>query len=148
MAKVPLPERGQPIDVAYLYQLSNAINQLSDQVSSSTNNFTTVDTNSAGKQNIKTSEARLVGGIKSVATNRSVDATEVFPFTYTFDVNFLYPPVVTASPVNVGLTPAGENVSVVITDVNRSSVSGIVRFNTEGTLSTSVHIIAIGVANT
>ena len=147
MAKVPLPERGQPIDVAYLYQLSNAINQLSDQVSSSTNNFTTVDTNSAGKQNVKTSEVRFVGGIKPVATNRSVDATEVFPFTYTFDVNFLYPPVVTASPVNVGLTPAGENVSVVLTDVNRSSVSGIVRFNTEGTLSTSVHILAIGVAN-
>jgi hypothetical protein len=146
MAKVPLPERGQPIDVAYLYQLSNAINQLSDQVSSSTNDRTTVDT-SAGKQNVKTSEVRFVGGIKPVATNRSVDATEVTPFTYTFDVNFLYPPVVTASLVNVGLTPAGENVSVVLTDVNRSSVSGIVRFNTEGALSISVHILAIGLAN-
>lgn len=147
MAKVPLPERGQPIDVAYLYQLSNAINQLSDQVSSSTYNYTTVDTGSAGKQNVKTSEVRFVGGIKSVATNRTVDATEVIPFTYNFDVNFQYSPVVTATPVNVGLTPAGENVTVVITSVDKSSVSGIVRFNAVGTLSISVNIIAIGIPN-
>lgn len=147
MAKVPLPERGQPIDVAYLYQLSNAINQLSDQVSTATYNYTSVYTASAGKQNLKTSEVRFVGGIKSVASNRNVDATEVIPFSYPFDVNFKYTPVVTATPVNVGLTPAGENVTVVITSVDKSSVSGIVRFNLAGNVSVSVNLIAIGIPN-
>lgn len=147
MAKVPLPERGQPMDVAYLYQLSNAINQLSDSVSTATYKYTSIDTNSAGKQNIKTSEARFVGGIKPVASNRNVDATEVIPFTYSYDVNFAYTPVVTATPVNVGLTSAGENVNVIITSSDKSSVSGIVRFNTGGNVSVSVNIIAIGIPN-
>ena len=62
MAKVPLPERGQPLDVTYVYQLANAINDLSTQVSSATYNYTTVETISAGKQSIKTSEARMIGG--------------------------------------------------------------------------------------
>jgi hypothetical protein len=33
MAKVPLPERGQPIDVTYIYELTKAVNDLSAQVS-------------------------------------------------------------------------------------------------------------------
>jgi len=32
MAKIPLPELGQPLDVSYIYQLANAINELSLQV--------------------------------------------------------------------------------------------------------------------
>jgi hypothetical protein len=34
MAKVPLPERGQPLDVTYLYQLIEAVNDLSTNVAS------------------------------------------------------------------------------------------------------------------
>ncbi len=44
MAKVPLPERGQPLDVTYIYQLADALNDVSTQVSSATYNYTTVDT--------------------------------------------------------------------------------------------------------
>ena len=69
MAKVPLPERGQPLDVTYIYQLADTINDLSTQVSSATSNYTTVDTVSAGKQSVKTSEARMIGGYVEVANN-------------------------------------------------------------------------------
>jgi hypothetical protein len=147
MAKVPLPERGQPIDVAYLYQLTNALNQLSDQVSTATYNYTTIDTVSAGKQNIKTSEARVIGGIVPVANNSTVTASSTKTFTYAFPSDFKYTPIVTASAINSGKTSAGENVSVVLTDVTRSSVSGLVRFNASGDVSTIVNIIVIGVPN-
>jgi hypothetical protein len=147
MAKVPLPERGQPIDVAYIYQITNALNQLSDQVSSATYKYTTVDTASAGKQNIKTSDARIVAGIAPVVSGRNVNALDVEPFIYRYGADFKYSPVVTATPVNVGGTQAGEDVTVVITDVNTSSVSGVVRFNKSGTVSTSVNLLIIGVPN-
>ena len=147
MAKVPLPERGQPIDVAYLYQITNALNQLSDQVSTATYNYTTIDTVSAGKQNIKTSEARVIGGYILVANNSTVTASSTKTFTYAFPSDFKYTPIVTASAINSGKTSAGENVSVVLTDVTRSSVSGLVRFNASGDLSTIVNIIVIGVPN-
>ena len=147
MAKVPLPERGQPIDVAYLYQVANALNQLSDQVSTATYNYTTIDTVSAGKQNIKTSEARVIGGYINVANNSTVTASTTKTFTYAFPSDFKYTPIVTASVINSGKTSAGENVSVVLTDVTRSSVSGLVRFNASGDVSTIVNIIVIGVPN-
>jgi hypothetical protein len=147
MAKVPLPERGQPIDVAYLYQITNALNQLSDQVSTATYNYTTIDTASAGKQNIKTSEARVIGGVIPVASNSTVTASSTKTFTYPFPSDFKYTPIVTASVINTGKTAAGENVSVVLTDVTRSSVSGLVRFNASGDVSTIVNIIVVGVPN-
>jgi predicted RecA/RadA family phage recombinase len=148
MAKVPLPERGQPIDVAYLYQITNALNQLSDQVSTATYNYTTIDTVSAGKQNIKTSEARVIGGVISVANNSTVTASSTMTFTYPFPSDFKYTPIVTASAINSGSkTSAGENVSVVLTDITRSSVSGLVKFNASGDVSTIVNIIAIGIPN-
>jgi hypothetical protein len=147
MAKVPLPERGQPLDVSYLYQLTNSLNQLSDQVSTATYNYTTIDTVSAGKQNIKTSEARMIGGSVTVASNSTVTATTTKPFTYTFPSDYKYTPIVTASPINTGKTSAGENVSVVLTDITRSSVNGLVRFNASGDVSVVVNLIIIGIPN-
>jgi hypothetical protein len=146
MAKVPLPERGQPLDVAYIYQITNALNQLSDQVSTATSNYTTVDTFSAGRQSVKTSDLKIIGGTFNVAPNSTVNAATTKPFSYTFTPGFKYAPIVTVSPVNTGKTAAGENVNVVITDVSAGGVSGIVRFNASGDVSLIVNIIAIGIA--
>ena len=147
MAKVPLPERGQPLDVSYIYQLTNALNQLSDQVSTATYNYTTIDTVSAGKQNIKTSEARMIGGSVTVASNSTVTASTTKTFSYNFPSDYKYTPIVTASPINTGKTSAGENVSVVLTDITRSSVNGLVRFNASGDVSVIVNLIIIGIPN-
>ena len=43
MAKIPLPQRGQPLDVTYIYQLTNAINDLSNQFSSVSNNYSKIE---------------------------------------------------------------------------------------------------------
>jgi hypothetical protein len=90
MAKVPLPERGQPLDVTYIYQLADTINDLSTQVSSATYNYTTIDTVSAGKQNIKTSDARVVGGYVEVANNSTVSAGNEKIFAYDFPSDFKF----------------------------------------------------------
>ena len=147
MAKVPLPERGQPLDVTYVYQLANAINDLSTQVSSATYNYTTVDTISAGKQSIKTSEARMIGGYVEVANNSTVTASSEKTFAYDFPSDFKYQPIVTATAVNIGNTPAGQNVNVILKTVTTSRVEGIVRFGASGDLSLAVHLIVIGIPN-
>ena len=144
MANVPTPERGQPLDVAYLYTLASAINDINN---TAIYNYTTVDTVSAGKQNIKTSEARIVAGYYTVASNSTVTASQTKAFTYAFPNDYKYAPVVTASPVNVGKTSAGENVSVVLTDITRSGVTGLVKFNTSGNVSIVVNLIVVGIPN-
>ena len=147
MAKVPLPERGQPLDVTYIYQLADAVNDLSTQVSSATYNYTTIDTVSAGKQNIKTSEARVVGGYVEVANNSTVTAASEKTFSYDFPSDFKYSPIVSATLVNVGNTPAGQNVSVILKTITTSRIEGVVRFGASGDLSLAVHLIIIGIPN-
>ena len=147
MAKVPLPERGQPLDVTYIYQLADTINDLSTQVSSATYNYTTVDTVSAGKQSVKTSEARMIGGYVEVANNSTVSAGNEKTFSYDFPSDFKYQPIATATPVNIGNTPAGQNVNVILKTFTTSRVEGIVRFGASGDLSLAVNLIILGIPN-
>jgi hypothetical protein len=147
MAKIPLPERGQPLDVTYIYQLADTINDLSTQISSATYKTTSIDTDSAGTQNIKTSEARLVGGYVEVANNSTVSAGNEKPFFYVFKGDFKFPPIVTATAVNTGKTPAGQNVSIIIQSITNARVDGTVRFNAPGDLSLAVNLIALGIPN-
>lgn len=147
MAKVPLPERGQPLDVTYIYQLAETINDLATQVSSATYNYTTIDTVSAGKQSVKTSEARVIGGYIEVANNSTVSAGNEKTFAYDFPSDFKYAPIATATPINIGNTPAGQNVTVILKSVTTSRVEGVVRFGASGDLSLNVNIIVVGIPN-
>jgi hypothetical protein len=146
MAKIPLPERGQPIDVSYIYQITNAVNQLSDKVTSTGFNYTTIDTPSSGKVNRKTSEARFIGGTINVE-GTSVVAESTKSFTYPYSGNFKYAPVATATIVNKGLTPAGDDATVVLTSVDANSLSGLVKFRKAGNVSVAVNLIIVGIPN-
>jgi hypothetical protein len=146
MAKVPLPERGQPLDVTYLYSLVEAVNDLSSQVSSATYNYTTIDTVSANKQNIKTSDLRIVGGLARVASDSTVSAGNEKTFTYDYS-DFKYAPIVSATVVNTGQTQVGQNVNVILKPPTTSKVEGVVRFGTSGNVSLAVHLVIVGVPN-
>jgi hypothetical protein len=62
-----------------------------------------------------------------------------------FPAEFKFKPVATATPVNIGQTNAGENVTVVLKSVGTSRVEGLVRFNETGNLSVSVNILVVGI---
>jgi hypothetical protein len=146
MAKIPLPERGQPIDVSYIYQITNAVNQLSDRVSTTGFNYTTVDTPSSGKKDIKTSEARIIGASTVVSADpQQTSGTKTF--TYSYGGNFKFTPVATATILNNGSTPAGSGATVVLTSVDANSLSGSVKFDQTGTVSVTVNLIIVGIPN-
>jgi hypothetical protein len=147
MAKIPLPERGQPLDLTYINSLADAVNSLYNQVSASTSNYASVDTIGLDKVNLKTSEIGLVAGRVEVYNNATVTVAQEKDFSYNFTNNFKYAPIVTATPVNIGNTPAGKNVSVILKNVTTSRVEGVVRFGSAGDLSLWVNLIIIGVPN-
>jgi hypothetical protein len=141
MAKIPLPQRGQPLDVTYIYQLTNAVNDLATQVASAGSNYSKVN-----GENKKISDLKVESKTIQVAINKSVNAGTEQPFTTSLDT-FKNPPVVTATAVNEGGTVSGKDIYVVLTNITTSSVSGIVRFGSTGILSVNVNIIAIGLPN-
>jgi hypothetical protein len=147
MAKIPLPERGQPLDVTYISQMAQAINELSTAISPATYRYTSIDTPNAGKQNIKATEARVIGGNVRVVNSGTITAGEEKSFTYSFAGEFKYAPIATATPINTGNTVAGKNVTVILKSITTSSLEGIVRFNTSGDVSVDVNLIIIGVPN-
>lgn len=145
MAKIPLPDRGQPLDVTYIYQIANAINEVSNEVSSATYNYTTISTRDAGNQAIQTRAAKIIGAFVDITNNDSVTAGTTKPFYYTYDADFKYPPIVTATVVNRGTSDIGDDITVVIRSVTTSRIDGIVKFHSSGNVSTSVNLIAIGI---
>jgi hypothetical protein len=147
MAILPVPERGQPLDVTYIYQIVKAINDLSTQVSPSTYKYVTVDTPNAGKQSVKASEARVIGGYVQVTTSTTQTAGSSQPFSYDFPSEFKFAPVVTATPVNVGNTDAGKDVTVTLKSVSTSKVEGTVKFNSGGDTSIGINLVIIGIPN-
>jgi hypothetical protein len=147
MAKIPLPERGQPLDLSYIYQVANAVNELSNDISPSVYKYVTIDTPSAGRQSVRAGESRIIAGYVEVANNSTVTAGNEKPFSYDFPTDFKYAPVATATVINIGNTPAGKNVNVVLKSVTTSRVEGIVRFNTSGDLSVAINMIVIGIPN-
>jgi hypothetical protein len=148
MAQIPLPERGQPLDVGYISRLAQAINDISKDVSPARYDYVTVDTKDAGPQNKKIGEVRVLGVIKNItSTDKSVLAGEAISFTHSFAGEFKFPPIVTATAVNVGSTPAGGNLIVVLKEPTTSGISGEVRFNDSGKVSVNVNLIIIGVPN-
>jgi len=145
MAKIQIPERGQPLDVSFIGELAQALNDLSEQVSPSINKYVTIDTETVGKQSVKASEARIIGGYAVVANNATYSNGDQISRTYEFGTDFKYAPVITASPINLGGTNAGKNVSVVLTSVTTSKVDYVVTFNSTGNLSVAVNFVIIGI---
>lgn len=144
MAKVPLPDRGQPLDVTYLYRIAEAVNDAVDTISTATYNYTSIDTKGIGRQDVKNSNAKVYATYVDVIADETVSGNTTKTFTVNFASEFQYPPIVTATPINAGST-VGNDVLVVINSVSTSSVTGTVRFNSSGQVTNvSVNVIAIG----
>jgi hypothetical protein len=148
MPNIPVPERGQPLDLSYIYQLANAVNQLSAQASYSSNKFSSIETSAAnvGRQDVRITDSRIVAGYYELSPTTDITAGSTASFSYNFPAaNFKNPPIVTATPINVSGTESGGNVSVVLTLITTSRVEGVVRFGASGTASIGINIIAIGI---
>ena len=147
MAKIPTPDRGQPLDVTYVYQIVEAINDLSSQISSAKYKYASIDT-SEGRQSTLLTDTKVVAGEVSVySAITPVTAQTEESFIFSFKGEYKYPPIVTATPVLIDGTSSGKDVTVVISSVTGSAVNGIVKFASSGNLALRVNIIAIGLPN-
>jgi hypothetical protein len=150
-SKVPIPERGQPLDVTYLSVLASAINDISETISTvGVNRYTSIDIAEGTPKVIKTSDAMIVGGYVTVTNTTPNTAGSEKEFTYRFDNSFAYVPVVTTTPITIGdtATTASKDVTVVLSQITASSVTGIVTFNQTGISSIGVNLLAIGIPGT
>ena len=146
MSKIPLPERGQPLDVSYIYQIANTVNELATQIAGSAGRYTSVDTVSAGTQNVRTGDSRIIGGYITVTNNSTTSPDGEGTFSYNF-TDFAYAPIVTATPILIdeNSTESGKDVAVVLTKITNNRVEGIVKFKTIGVASVGINLLMVGI---
>jgi hypothetical protein len=146
MSRVPYPERGQPLDVSYLYSLAQSINTLAGQVNDNTQNYSTVNTFEMGPVDVKSSELRFVAENQVIVSDTTVIANTPQEMHFEFSPAFKYIPIVVLTPVNNKKNPVGNNVVATIKEVTTGKVDYTVRFNVGGQASVSMNILAIGIA--
>ncbi len=146
MAEIPLPERGQPLDVTYIYRVVDALNSLTKQVSDTGAEYSVVDVVGQEPKNKKTSNTKFVGKFNQIANSETVTAGQEKSYFIDYP-SFKFPPIVTLSVVNKGGTTAGANTTIVLGDITTTQANFTVRYGLSGTATVAVNLIAIGVPN-
>lgn len=146
MSRIPLPERGQPLDLSYIYQIANAVNSIAGQLTPRVGRYTTIDTVNAGPQSIRTSDARIVAGYTTVRNTAANQAVGDVSFAYNF-TDFKFAPVITATPILTGTASAnaGKDVFVVLTRITTNRVEGVVKFKTRGVSEVGLNLVIVGI---
>jgi hypothetical protein len=139
--KIQYPERGQPLDVDYLYQVARSINSLNDKLSTSkTLSSIFADT---GQTSLTTSQIRFYT-TKKAYTSSSVAANRTEEITVNFDTMFTKPPIVTATIQNNVTSSVGTNAIVTVKGVSTGLVQLNVTFLKAGAVDININVVAIG----
>jgi hypothetical protein len=144
MAKIPLPERGQPLDLSYIYSMATAINDLAGEGSALTqgNNFV-LQGQVGGNKSSKLLKSQVIGGYTTIS-GASQNTNSEYTATITFVQPFATPPIVTATAVNVAETIAGADVRILIKNVTTTDVVLSAKYGTSGVTAIGVNMIAVG----
>jgi hypothetical protein len=142
--KIPLPERGQPIDLNYLYQIASSINDLNNAVS--TSSTTSVINNGINpREDVTTNKIRFYATTRNIVVG-NIDAGTSQNWTVDLTPDFLFTPVAVATVQNKTASTAGNNITLVIRNITTSRVEGSVLYNAGGSVDININVIAMGVS--
>jgi hypothetical protein len=140
MAAISLPERGQPLDVNYIYEMASQINNITNTIAVRSSSSSRVNTNSETTSNLRIFATTIPLSITSVTGG------DFEPFSFNYP-ELKFTPVATATTVNNTGSDAGKNTSVVLNTVSTTRAEGIVRFGTSGAVNISINVIVVGIPN-
>lgn len=148
MPQISPPERGQPLDIDYLYEIVSSINDINNQLAPA--NSTSVSripgADSTRTDAIKTASIKMFAIEVPVATGK-VSAGGIVTRPVQFSSNFLYKPIVTVTPIIKNYRDQSKNCIVTIENVTTSGVDIVFTFTANAeNVAVDAHIIAIGQA--
>jgi hypothetical protein len=145
MSRIPLPERGQPLDLSYMYSIVEAINSLASESAAITqkNNFVLKGI-TGNRQTQKILNSQVIASYFDIVQATAVTAGTLRTEKIIFDPVFSAPPIVTATIVNTSNTTSSTNTTVTVSNVTASGCTLNIRFNSAGQASLGVNVIAVG----
>lgn len=144
--RITPPERGQPLDISYLYQIADSINELNSALAPS-RSMSVVD-----NKNVGDPTTASIHNLSFFASTISLSPGKVNDkssqdWSIEFQNTFSYAPIVTAT-VKSAKSTTGSNIVVMLSEVTSNKASGTVYYNVEGNISIEINVIAIGIAGT
>jgi hypothetical protein len=144
MASISLPEKGQPIDVNYIYEMASQINSLTNALAVRSSSSSQVNKVTETTGNLRFFAATLPVSAKTASSTEVIDMPD---FNYS-SAGFKTPPVVVATVVNnggVSGVDSGNSATVILDSVGTSQSTGVIRFGLSGGLNISINVIALGI---
>jgi hypothetical protein len=145
MGKLIVPQRGQPLDVSYMYDIVQALNELQDQVGSSIQDVVVVVDETGKSKSTKMNRSAAFGVTAPVIIATNVELNKTYAVAVPFEVKFNSKPIVVATPNNIGGTEAGKSAIVVITKITNNNAEFLVSFTTAGLATVSLNVLAMGI---
>lgn len=147
MAILPLPQRGQPIDYDYMYQITEAINKVSTQLSvTNAGNIIDIAPGTPRKQ-VSVGQTIVVAKKHNLNLTTSSAASVDREFEILFDMMFDHPPVVTVTPKRNATSNDSQVDVLVITSITTTGVKGVINTTSTGVLNVELQMIAVGIKN-
>lgn len=144
---IQLPQRGQPIDYSYLYQLVDQVNSVTAELSrSKTTNYFENGNPSQTRDSLSTSETKVVATTLKF-TDSMKDTKDSVTKTIAFGGGgFLYNPVVTVTP-QITESSSTFDLSTSITSITPNSVTVKINYNggKKQDVTIILNVLAIGV---
>jgi hypothetical protein len=139
MAQIELPDRGQPLDISYLFRIAQEINRVSELIGTTLSKIKYRD-NSTPSQLLTSNLAFYAETQKIVDANLSVQPNA--PASFDYSGIFKTTPVVISSVTSV---TGVSNLYAVLSGVTQNSCQvNVFSSATSGAFSADVSIIAIG----
>lgn len=140
MSKIPLPARGQPLDLSYIYTLGEAVNDLASSANASIYDKINAD-------DIVSSKTRTIAVTVPIVANGAITAGSYQPFSVSGFGTFKTVPVATATPLLSSTLALSNDVTAVLTSVTTSRIDGLLRFNAQidNPTQIAVNVIIIGI---
>ena len=146
MPQISPPERGQPIDVDYLYEIVSAINTINQQITTTSNAESRVSgATPTSTDAVKTSSLKFYASQITVPGGRR-DADQTDTVSVDFPFSFQFPPVVTATPIVQASDEQSKNVILTIKNVTTTKVDVLLTYKKSGQVDVDIHLIAVGQA--
>jgi hypothetical protein len=138
MGAISTPEPGQPLDINYISEMANQINQLTRSISTTAASSSSVN----GRYDI-TGNLKIFAETKKLVTASATSGgSETFSFTYP---EFRFLPVATITITNDSGSDPGYFYTATLRRITTSRAEGIIKFQKSDSVSLSVSIIVIGI---
>jgi hypothetical protein len=140
MAQIELPDRGQPLDISYLYRVVNEINNVSSLIGNSSMSKLKYRDSSSPSQILTSNLVFYAETLKIVDANLSIQQSA--PATFDYSGMFKTTPIVLCS---ITAVTGVSNLYSVLEKVTQNSCNvNVFSSSTAGKFSADVSIIAIG----